>query len=500
LNILVVDDEYFARKAIIQMIRDWNPATVVHETEDGQQAWEKLTTVDIDLVLSDIRMPVVDGLELAARIHEHYPTVTNVIISGFDDFRYAQQAIRYKVEQYLLKPVDKGQLTNILEQFRQRAEWNAERRLQEKLAESLFGNETFALETDQCFTTAVLRCSDIGQRERLKSLVNRIMSVHGVRAVVTDDRRYAHMAVVWMQAPCNSPAGWINGQTRLFKEIIETFGRETGARLSVGVSGNYADVRELRESYKEASDAVLQRLVLGDNRVCFAREPKPNPTLHYEYIDEWSKSLHKKIAKHRTDEAIDMIRTRFDAAIRERLPAHLLRDLCAKAAAAINAVIETANRESGQAVSFLEPVDLHEYDSLADVRNHLTEALVSAAAILRQHRLREDIVENVIRYVQQHFQQDIVLEQLAKNIFFTDPTYLGRVFKKKTGMRFSQYLLSVRMQNAKSMLESGACLTVAEVASAVGFNDSSYFIQMYKRFYGKTPGQSIKSKPATSAP
>lgn len=127
MRILVVDDEYFSRKALVQIVQDWNPQAHVYEAEDGQEAIEQLHNVNPHLVLSDIRMPILDGIGLAAYIHEHHEDTINIIISGYDDFKYAQQAIRYKVEHYLLKPVDKEHIWSLLKQYSHQTELSSEK-------------------------------------------------------------------------------------------------------------------------------------------------------------------------------------------------------------------------------------------------------------------------------------------------------------------------------------------------------------------------------------
>lgn len=114
-RIMLVDDEEEVRKAIIRQM-DWEQLgfTVVGDAENGEDALEKMEQSEPDVVITDIRMPYMDGLTLTARIREKYPSVKILIFSGYDDFEYAQRAIKLNVTEYILKPVNGQELAQIL--------------------------------------------------------------------------------------------------------------------------------------------------------------------------------------------------------------------------------------------------------------------------------------------------------------------------------------------------------------------------------------------------
>ena len=118
-KIMLVDDEEEVRKSIIKKI-DWADAgfEVVGDAENGQEALEKLELLEPDVVVTDIRMPYMDGLTLTEKIRQRYPSTKVVIFSGFDDFEYAQRAIQLNVTEYILKPVNVEEMTAILKKIR----------------------------------------------------------------------------------------------------------------------------------------------------------------------------------------------------------------------------------------------------------------------------------------------------------------------------------------------------------------------------------------------
>lgn len=119
-RIILVDDEEEVRKSIIRKI-DWQAVgfTVVGDAENGEDALEKIEALEPDVVLTDIRMPYMDGLTLAEKIRQRYPSMKIVIFSGYDDFDYAKRAIKLNVTEYILKPVNVEELTAILRRIQE---------------------------------------------------------------------------------------------------------------------------------------------------------------------------------------------------------------------------------------------------------------------------------------------------------------------------------------------------------------------------------------------
>ncbi|MCR8658567.1 response regulator transcription factor [Paenibacillus endoradicis] len=501
MRILVVDDEYFARKAIVQMIQDWNAEVQVDEADNGKEAMELFSIHPPDVVFSDIRMPLVDGIELSAYIKEHHPDTVNVIISGYDDFKYAQQAIQNKVEHYLLKPAGKEQLWPILEQCKEKEVTTSEKRIEESLAAALYEGmplqflSTLGGEQAVSFTIAVLR-TDPSYKEKLNETAKGIWAQSNWREVTIGDRRHANTIVVmiWKSDEVTS-SEWLKKLRHSYEHVIQTFFNGTQQSVSIGISGVYTKLDELTVAYKEAKSAVLYRLISGDNQLHILKDTRVHRSNDYNLIDDWIASLRQKIIRHQHVEAVDMLRHYVKNASVKELSVITLQDMCAKVTAMLNSLIDQFEVTDEHKLAYLEQIDLHEYESIEVIVDAFAVMISSIGELISsQNKGKMNIVDDIKNYVMHNYKQDIILEDLAKTVYFTDPTYLSRIFKKKTNMRFSQFLLSVRMNNAKSMLDSGSDLMISEIASAVGYNDYSYFIQTYKKFFGETPGKTKASR------
>ncbi len=140
-RILLADDEEEVRKGIIRKM-DWESLgfLVAGDAENGEDALEKIEQLKPDVVMTDIRMPYMDGLTLAAKIRQKYPSIKILIFSGFDDFEYAQQAIKLKVTEYILKPVNVEELTEILNRVRESLDEEIEQRRNVRLLRESYQN------------------------------------------------------------------------------------------------------------------------------------------------------------------------------------------------------------------------------------------------------------------------------------------------------------------------------------------------------------------------
>ncbi|TDG00797.1 response regulator [Paenibacillus piri] len=505
MRILVVDDEYYSRKAIMQMIGDCCPHAALDEAEDGGEALGMLRSNRYDLLFSDIRMPGLDGIQLAAAVHEQFPSLVNVIVSGYDDFQYAQKAIAYRVEQYLLKPVQMQQIAQIMQRIQQQAELSAQRCLEERLAAVIYqepdGGEEAETEfplAGRSYRTAVFQM-DRPYKERLEQALNEQLRHAGAACCFFCDRRNGTMHVAVLHAPGGFP--WERLRLKeLCMAAMEPIKR-AGARIYAGLSSVIKDNaggtdhgNELRQSYRQAKRALLNRHLAGGGSVGLYEELSGNPRYSFELLEELLLPLYNKLIRYQDKEAAELIGNLFRVIAERRLSAHTLHDTCSKLIAIFNAVIERINEEGAgtEPEPYLAPVDLYDYYEPDEIVRYLNGQAAALSAKLQQVRSRTDIVQQMKDYVERNYRHQILLDDMAKTMFYTDTSYLSRLFKKKSGMSFTNYLLSVRMQNAKKLLETDLSLSVADVASAVGFNDYSYFIHMYKKFYGETPGQSKK--------
>ncbi len=513
MRILVADDEFYARKAVIQMIEDWDSTVEIVEAEDGNAALGIIQTQKPDVLLTDIRMPGFDGIELAAHIHKNHIDIFVIIISGYDDFAYAQQAIRYKVENYLLKPMDRQELYPILEQLKKHTSISLESEREAALAELLYktssqssdsSHAAFQLQSDR-YQLAVLWVQP-DQRKELALFVKEFLNRHGRKGIVSEDAPYSQLLIIWLNCEHNSIEG-IHDLGTICDSILRQFegtslendaeDKQQRVMLAAGVSSMHAHMDQLQAAYKEAKMAVLQSVIIGSKETISNDEL--GSRFHYDatIIYDWTEAFNRKIAHHQTQDAIQMIEQWIASAEKQKYSAYMVKDWFATTVKTMNAFIEKMNANS--TITFIEQHSLFEYVAIQDAYYELVDQLHELSELLKASEEKLDMVQSIMDYVETHYKSRILLDDLAHNKYYVDPSYLSRLFKRKSGMGFQNYLQTVRMEKARHMLEKGTEMSVSEVASEVGFNDYSYFIQTYRKYFGETPGKFKNSKSANES-
>ncbi|MCU6709912.1 response regulator [Paenibacillus sp. J5C_2022] len=503
MKILIADDEYIARKAVVQMVTDWSSSVHILEAEDGLSALGLVQSQTPDLVLTDIRMPGLDGINLAAEIHASHPGIFVAIISGYDDFAYAQQAIQYKVEHYLLKPMSRDELYPLLDRLEQQLQAASRRKRREALSACLYSLEETAVTpetntlTSRGFQIVFLQADWIGGDELALEHLDKRMS----DAVVIPDKHYEGWLVLWMPLSSISMGEQLmprmeNELRLLLTSTLQPALKRQGGRLvHAGISSIQHDGALLRHCYAEAKTAAVQSMIAGCDEIVAFHETRNDNFYAAGVLQEWTEAFIRNLHKLKSDESAAMVSQWLAEARKHKYSAPMMQDWLAGTINALNGFGEKYSDTIR--FRFLEQRNLLHYPTLDILGQQLIASVKTVIDHIHSHEAQQDIVENIKAHVDIHYKQRITLEELAQQKHFVDPSYLSRQFKRKVGMSFSAYLLQVRMNKAKSMLENQCGRTVAEVASEAGFNDYSYFIHMYKKVFGRTPGKD-RSKSANS--
>lgn len=404
MKIIVADDEYFARKAIVKMLGKIMPeAELCLEAETGQEIIDYMEEHVADVVFTDIRMPEKDGLEVAEYVQKTSAGTSVVIISGFADFSYASAAIRFGVEDYLTKPVQKDKLEETLKRLQDRRK-AAEQVVKEQV-ESRLEQEGIRYRNPE---------EVLAEQREAQILLERIRES---RIVPGDSWRMVTFRCGEQLQNWSSER--LEEQRAYFRQHLE--------RMKVWDYYFYPKEEFLLLA---AGDMVKEEMYLKTSVGKMAEALKRDRGLKFVAgISQVSQELDAE---------------RLLAAYRECMAAaehHFLEPECQ--------------------VFVWEPEDSEP---------------------------QEKIVRQIIDYVEENYRYDITLTELANEKFFMNPSYLSRVFKAGTGMTFSRYLIGCRMQKAAQLLMRPE-LRIGDVARYVGYNDTSYFIQTFRKYYDTTPEQ-----------
>lgn len=493
--ILIVDDEYYARKATVKIVTEWNAQVETGEAENGQEALDMVMRRMPDLLLVDVRMPGMDGIELCRRLRELSEEVDIVIISGYADFSYAQQAIHFRVEQYILKPVFPQTLREALDRSQAAliARRASSRRLRDAkeirmLVRLLSDNRVLVSEQEEQtffawrrYQILVVRLSEYepAQGEAgYRRLIDAFCSAEGAVSFFHD--QYPNEIVVLHRS-----MGSEEEMKRAVQAQLQAMRRsgELKRVWAVGLGTAVTDYHELASSYQTAVYALGMKLLRPDTLIADGRSPGKSA---YE-IPQAMDALAELLARGEAEQAVQMLRQRL------RQPGYTLRGLHEDYHYLLNAIVHAGyrlgvpdwSRQAAQ-ISFMRLCD---FDTLGELVEYLEMYIRKLAA--REEKGRGDIVDQTLEYIHAHFSEDLLLGDIAQSVVFVNVCYLSRCIKAKTGSNFSQLLQKERLRRARELLEGGK-LSVSSVAAMVGYNKVSHFIEVYKRTFGATPGKDRK--------
>jgi len=491
LRIVIADDEERIRRGLAKLIRSASEAyEVAGEFANGDELLRFVREEGADVVITDIRMPVMDGLAVAERLQAEHPGVRCIIVSGYSDFDYARTAMRHHVRDYLLKPVDKAELFRVLEEV---AKEIADSRRQAKLMRRLRLESALSGDApegtsvpDEAFAVwyAVRTESPVG----LDELEDAANSDDGMAcAIAVRERSYGVLLELAPGAPLNT------APDRAGFALAAALAEHTGA--AIGASLPFRGSRRLREAFAEAELAAGRAFYRFERAVFVPASETMAQPVRPVRLGDWLQTWEAEFVRSlQLLEAAQVERelNRFFEEMRSRQePPATLRELLVR-------LIGTAERETGgfagKAEELFGPTDrrleeLSRFFKYDQLRQWFTERMKEAIGRIRDRRSDSArAVDEVKAIIASNYREELDLAGLAERVYLT-PSYLSRLFRQETGVTITDYLIQVRIEQAKKLLRSRPDLKTYEVGEQVGYPDSAYFTKLFKRIVGMTPNE-----------
>lgn len=527
-TLMVVDDEALERKALTMIVEKNCPEIqVIAETGDGVSACQLALENRPDIILMDIRMPGMNGLEAAERIQRELPDTSIIILTAFDEFDYAKEALKIGAIEYLLKPVRPPDIVATLKKAGKKiggikAKQVEERQLrasveaaipfiQMSFVYDLISGSIGELETIRSryrflgFTLdpAVVMIVDIdnfkqmtqAETELEKQVVKQKLHQHilnflGHQALVTpfgSDNLIIVLGFADKKGPEEIEAE-VRSKAHLLRDSIAG---ALGISVTIGIGNYYQDAREINKSYREAVAAQRQRFYLGDNQIIHVKDiPHLNDgPFHYPYQHERA--------------VLDKVRCGDRAQAREAL-SKLLDDIFSSHASievvksgilelvivlSRSAVEGGANLEHLTLLNFQYMEQLHNCTNKQQITDWLLHLLDEFIDNMMSNRTSMNlrVIHKACDYIIKNYHKNISLEEVAQTVHLS-PFYFSRLFKQEQGCNFVDFLTKVRIDQAKKMLQRSD-YTAVRIASEVGYKDASYFSRVFRQAVGSTPNQ-----------
>ena len=502
-KVIIADDEHFIRQRIKKII-PWADLDLEFsgEAENGQEVLSLFSKEAPHILLLDIKMPKLTGMDVAKHIHQHYPQTKTIILSGYNDFEYARLAMRYSVVDYLLKPIHVDDLKatlltciDKLEEERIQAGQHEKLMSYEKtlaLSQVLNGSLSFEqLKNRYPDFSSFSCCLYVGayfneNGHLLLHELSGLLRKKNIFHVTFQDSDTQYLIQIFQKSPEDCA-----GFTLLLQKFLYRH------NLSFLYLGSPFPVTEpWKPFYKTISHGILLRY--------FFKLPLVLEERSGTYVSASDMDFHaiRQTVIHafnnQDEEAFkDYIQVLFETLKPSNNTRHLYLTL--SELFLTYALYMEDFQSSSEIVSGLVASVLDEEFSL--------EALAQTVVTYGLSCLRHDkaspfeimVSKKIIAYIQQHYQEsELSVAQLA-HLFQMNVSYMGYLFKKVNNQSILQYITSMRMEHAKKLLE-GNQFRVFEVAKLVGYGDEFYFSRRFKKSYGCSPKEYARSAPRQNKP
>ena len=461
ISCLIVDDERISREGLKEDF-NWEQygIKIVATAKNGKVGLEKFKEYKPNIVISDIKMPIMDGIEMLKKIREIESDVLFILLSAYGEFEYAQQAIQYNVQDYILKPVEESELRctikKIVDKYhltekKIRKNTGIKNILENPIAIPLKNDEKILvvltngvrnnyLISNECLVSEgeyrgrhviVLK----GEKTRLAGLLQLFENAYISKYIESE----SSLSMAYKEAEIAEQNGEFWGKDKL----------------------DYDSVVKQRKSLKKQMQLIDKEL--GKNISELKEINKLNPQKEKRHpISQFLKFL--KQFQFVDEELIKNIIMRFFLELTEKTPL-------------------IVNKEN----LFTIKDHIYNFKSFAEIEEFLTKELDGYIAELNKtfNASEKSIVEKIKKVIQEEYTKEIGIKDIAERVFLS-PNYAGQIFRSVTGKYVNEYLLEIRLKKAKEILRE-TDMSISQVAKSVGITSQSYFSSLFKKRYGLTP-------------
>jgi len=529
LRAIIVDDEEIVRRGLRYHYHwDKYDIQIVKDFPEGESAYAYISEHQIDIIITDVVMPRMNGLELAKKAREINPDIKIIFISGYADVQYLSDALRMNAVDYIFKSIDFEALDaaiertiNIVQQRNselERQKW-LENQLQlnldvlrqqrlvslisytEESEDSISGScaaLSLPLNSKSNYAVMVVRVTNSWNllerknSERYEIILDLDLQkslqeclIRRGNEILFKKRSYEYISI-------------INTDIEDYEELLLTLSTEIQiqvkhkfkAEIAIGISECFRGLRNVRNAYKNACESIYNRYLIDKSLpdITFNKYPQSvkqyslresiraevNDSILDGNTEQIQKAVIQSIASAKALESVDEQQNLLLYLL--MLPQDLLRGLPPQERGCYTSCRKLLEE-------FLLLHDLHEQEEF------IIRSFVEASELINKNNSQQNnyIIKRVISYIEEHYMDAISIDVLAEAVYLT-PTYLCVLFKKYTGKTINNYLTEVRLEKAKDFLRQSNH-QLQDICYKVGYLSPSYFSRLFRKYYGQTPGE-----------
>ena len=522
LKILLVDDEPKVLKGLRTIIERANEEwEIVGECRNGLEALGAIEESCPDVVVTDIKMPSMDGLELVERVKDLQPDLKFIILSGYADFNFAQQAIRLDTVDYILKPPDFKDILNSIRRVEQhKKELEAKHQKEEELTslkrkvsdldrERLFHQLLYNPDTGvfseemrsgeeygiffSRFVLFLIKLDDFSffifenTDDKLKKLAHfrdRVQNSVRERGGCLLDL-YNGTYCCLLSVKNDSPV-YLKG---LAREIAAELVQKAEDSFTLGISRAYDEPGRLSTAFKECLIILRNKVFFEKNSIIHIQEVKIDPDTR-EYPFEVEHKYIESLRFGNREKSLYILKSLVEKAVlSSKQDPVVFKGIIMEFMIAVSKSLSEDDNIDLSGVFSTQGIfnRLNSMDNFNDINQLLmdyTQQVIDYFNSRNSPGCRK-IINDIKHYIQNNYFSDITLRQVS-NEYFMNESYLSDLFKRETGSSFTSFLTRVRMEKAKALLKQPD-LKTPEISEMVGYGNSRYFNKIFKKYCGLTP-------------
>lgn len=502
-RVMIVDDESILRTGIKHLC-NWSEygIEIVAEASNGQEALEHMDKAQPHVVITDIVMPIMDGVELTKMIRKQYPDIKVVVLSSYSEYDYVREVFKYGVTDYLLKPkVAAVELISLiqslcgdlsLKQFEvQTEDFDPALKLGQLLRPDMYHEDDIIDDWREwknhfpyeffrmaAASTSILLTKTNWTQAQIEQIIIELAQEH------LSPLKYA---CVFLKNECLLMINYEDNQTEDVQICMSLFAKQVMASLTYikfVLSDPFEDMSKVQTAHKELMTYLGKLLYFPDNPCVLAREIK----LESDPIDFDQATFTSALRSHAINDAVAQSQAFFahiksTQAYEEYSLKRLCQNIIYYAICTLEEMKYPLTGLSTSKLKLFKNIDLaFDLDELEKIQIQFLEGI---KAVSQQVDPQSVVLHQIYEYVNQNYANELSLSELADK-FHMNYSYLSSYFKQRTNENLTTYINRVRTDRAKELLQNHE-LSVSQISQLTGFSDHNYFSKVFKKMTGMTP-------------
>ena len=522
-RVMVADDEGIvidSMKFIIE--KEFGDTCQVECAKTGRSVIELAERFRPDIAVIDIHMPGINGIDAIREMKRFCTNTVFIVMSAYDKFDYAKEAIKLGVMEYITKPMEKMKVVSVLKKAMAQIDSEREKRsnellikekletvepiiengliydilLQEQFEEDIDSYRTILGITENYGYMMAIVCGDSQEGNRMTNAIGSSVKVsgkyheirEGVKSLFNCKIGNVMANKIAVLIPVNNDKLEYNERTELIdraRELARYLRKKTDISFRIGIGG-VKPLRELGDSYREA----LNALIATTGTVAHVDDLVISCGYEDDYPKNMEKPLFEAISKGDMNETKVMV-DKYADWMCQRAGDGDLMSMRLKALEFALYAEHIAYQNGGQTYMYSGRKEylpqIMELTDAQSIRDWFSEKMLGACrnVVKKREERSGDIIRTARKYIEDHFDKDISLDDVSRVVNIS-PYYFSKVFKEESGLNFIEYLTNIRIEHAKKLLENSS-LSIKEICVSCGYTDPNYFSRSFKKNVGVTP-------------